>query len=164
MPQPRFCPECGAEYLARATECVDCGVPLVDAEAQPRPPVEQLPPASELCCVRAASIGWAQALSLLLSEAGIAHRVEAAVSDEDDTRQPGATLPFGVYVLDGDFEEASAIDARFTRQQIPDLPEDFGGDEAEGDAESCPACGEALGAEAGECPGCGLVLADDPED
>lgn len=31
----RWCPECGAEYLAHVSECADCRVGLVDAHSRP---------------------------------------------------------------------------------------------------------------------------------
>lgn len=75
--------------------------------------------------------------------------------DEGSVRQPGANLPYGVYVRADDVEAATAIDAQFTEYQIPDLP-DLEEHEAAGDA--CPACGAAISAETAECPDCGIVL------
>ncbi|MGH0028999.1 MAG: hypothetical protein ACQGVC_04355 [Myxococcota bacterium] len=156
MPDPVFCPECRAEYLWSATRCGDCDVALVSESALGDASVAELPPASELVCIRAAAVGWCQGLSVELSEAGIAHRIEVAADDEEDgtVRRPGANLPYGVYVREADAAAAAEVDAAFMKRQIPDMPEDAGG----GDDESCPACGEAVAASADECPECGLAL------
>lgn len=158
------CPRCEAEYLATAIECVECGVALVHPEQLASAAVQDLPPASELTCIRAASIAWTRALSERLSDAGIAHRVEAIRGDADDDddavrNRPNYRLPCGVYVRPEDVAAAAQIDAAFMRSQIPDLPD---GHEISGgsqDAEACPACGERVGLGARECPGCGLALA-----
>jgi hypothetical protein len=123
---------------------------------------EALPPASELTCIRAASVAWAQALSERLAHSGISHRIEAVGDDEADEsvrRQPSHRLPYGVYVRSADVEAAAAIDEAFFREQIPDLPEGHGALGAPEVPEGCPACGEPAGPDAAECPSCGLVLA-----
>lgn len=154
-----FCPECRAEYLASATTCADCDVPLVPEASLESAAAQALPPASELHCVRAAALGWARRLSDLLAEAGISHRIEVAQDDDDGSvRRPGANLPYGVYVRAEDLEAATEVDAEFMRSQIPDLDPDAGAAEAEDGDERCPACGAEVGADAGECPDCGLVL------
>ena len=159
------CPQCEAEYLATAIECVECRVALVHPEQLASAEVEDLPPASELTCIRAASVAWTRALSGRLSEVGIPHRVEAirehADADDDDSvrKRPNFRLPCGVYVRPDDLRAAAEIDADFMRSQIPDLPD---GHEISGgsqDAESCPACGERVRLDTRECPGCGLMLA-----
>jgi len=160
--EPVFCPECRGEYLASARECVDCGVALVPEYELGTSATEALPPVSELTCIRAASVGWAQALSERLAGSGISHRIEAvgdAEEDESVRRQPSHRLPYGVYVRSEDVEAAAAIDEAFFREQIPDLPE---GHEVAGASEvpdGCPACGEPADIGAAECPSCGLVLA-----
>jgi hypothetical protein len=67
-------------------------------------------------------------------------------------------MPFGIYVLPDDQAAASEIDAEFTGNQIPDIPEGFETDMREG--EDCPACGDAISESAAECPGCGLAMLD----
>jgi hypothetical protein len=158
MPEPVLCPSCGAEYVWTATTCSDCGVALVAGGSLETRTHEGLPPISELVCVRAASVGWARALSERLAEAGISHRIEVAHDDGDDgaERRPGVNLPFGVYVLPADLEAAAEVDAEFMQSQLPDLSRDAGA--APVDPESCPACGAATGG-AAECPDCGLALA-----
>ena len=158
------CPQCEAEYLATASECVECRVALVHPEQLASAEVEDLPPASELTCIRAASVAWTRTLSERLSDAGIPHRVEAIrefADDDDDSvrKRPNFRLPCGVYVRPDDSRAAAEIDADFMRSQIPDLPD---GHEISGgsqDAESCPACGERVSFDTRECPGCGLTLA-----
>jgi hypothetical protein len=157
------CPQCEAEYLATAIECVECRVALVHPEQLASAEAQDLPPASELTCIRAASMAWTRALSERLSEAGIPHRIEAVRGDDDDDdsvkSRPNFRLPCGVYVRPGDARAAAEIDATFMRSQIPDLPD---GHEISGgshDVESCPACGERVSLDTRECPGCGLALA-----
>lgn len=157
MPEPVFCPECRSEYVPSATRCVECDVALVAEHALGEHRPDELPPISELVCVRASAVGWAQALSERLAEAGISHRIEATSDDEDEgsVRRPGANLPYGVYVRREDVEAAAAVDAEYMQSQIPDMPDATAGDV---DAESCPACGAATGADANECSDCGLAL------
>ena len=154
-----FCPRCRCEYLARVSECADCGVALVPEHALEAATQDELPDLSELQCIRAASVGWAQGLSLRLSEAGISHRIEAAAEEgaESVRGEPGATLPYGVWVRDADLPAARQVDEDFLRSQIPDLPEELSDAEPAGD-DQCPACGTAVSASAEECPDCGLVL------
>jgi predicted RNA-binding Zn-ribbon protein involved in translation (DUF1610 family) len=156
---PKLCPECGEEYLHTASACIHCDVPLVlEGERPAQRAVEDLPPASELVCVRAASVGWAMSLSQHLVEAGIPHRVQAAELDADEgsRRKPGQNLPYGVFVLAEHAEAAARIDLAHTERQIPDIPEDFG--QSEISADDCPACGESIAPTATECPECGLAL------
>jgi len=96
---PKICPECGEEYVHVASVCIHCDVPLVlEGEVPVESAAEALPPASELVCVRASSVGWAMSLSEHLVEAGIPHRIQAATSDADEgeQRKPGQNLPYGV--------------------------------------------------------------------
>jgi hypothetical protein len=154
---PRVCPECREEYVHSTLVCVHCDVALVHADEVGSDAVDELPPISELHCVRAASVGWALGLSERLGEAGIPHRVEAASEGEEGReRRPGRNLPYGVYVRSEDLAAASEIDLRTLREEIPDLPEGF--EMAEGAEDACPACGEPVDVGAPECPGCGLAL------
>ena len=155
-----FCPRCRCEYFGRVVECADCGVALVPEHALAASQPGELPPVSELTCVRASAVGWAQGLSLRLSEAGIAHRIEA-VPDEGGSEsvrgEPDALLPYGVWVREEELAAAREVDEDFLRSQIPDLPEDLSAQEAVGD-DQCPACGMAVSSDTEECPDCGLVL------
>lgn len=158
MPEPVYCPECGAEYLWSATTCAECDVALVPESALGSRAVSELPPVAELVCIRAAAVGWCQQLSERLVEAGISHRIEVASGDEHEgaARRPGATLPYGVYVRREDAAAAARVDAAFMRQQIPDLPDDFGAETG-----ACPGCGATAAPDAEECPECGLALSGD---
>lgn len=160
MPMPpKLCPECGEEYVHAASVCAHCDVPLVlEGEAPEAARVGELPPISELVCVRASSAGWAMGLSERLVEAGIPHRVQAASAEADEggQRRPGSNLPYGVFVRSEDEPAATEIDLAYTEHQIPDLPEDFAATAI--DSDQCPACGEAILETASECPGCGLAL------
>lgn len=155
---PKFCPECRDEYIHAATVCSTCNVALVleeDLVLESGP--DEMPPISELVCIRASAVGWALALSERLSEAGIPHRVQAASADDDDgsRNRPGHNLPYGVFVLEADLEAAQQIDAEHTAHEIPDMS-----DLPEGalNPDGCPACGDPIDEEADECPGCGLAL------
>ena len=147
---PKVCPECDAEYLGSATTCAECDVPLVHAEELE--PLGELPPVSELVCVRSAGVAWARSYSERLSEAGISHRIEAGGGP------PGApeSSSCQVFVRPEDAEAAAEVDALHLRTQIPDLPD--AAEEGEADLESCPACGVSVSADARECSSCGLAL------
>ena len=146
MLPPKACPECNAEYLGSATICADCDVPLVHAEELE--PLAELPPVSELVCVRSAGVAWARSYSERLSEAGISHRIEAGGERESSSCQ--------VFVRPEDAQAAAEIDAVHLRTQIPDLPD--APEEGEANLESCPACGESVAVDARECSSCGLAL------
>lgn len=148
---PKVCPECGEEYVHSMVTCVDCEVELVHSDALGDEPASELPPVAELTSIRVASAGWAVALSELLVEAGIPHRVELVSADG------GASGPYGVYVRAENVERARAIDAELIDREIPDLPEGWEAAATAG-GEGCPACGSEVGADAVECPDCGLAL------
>ena len=155
-----FCPRCRCEYLRNVLECADCGVELVPEYSLEALGREEMPPIAELTCIRSASVGWAQALSQRLSEAGISHRIEAVPDEargESVRGEPDALLPYGVWVLEADLPAAREVDENFLRSQIPDLPEDLSADALAGEGQ-CPACGTAVSQDAHECSDCGLVL------
>lgn len=160
MPMPpKVCPECREEYVHAASVCVHCDVALVlEGDLPDADRAAELPPISELICVRASSVGWAMGLSERLVEAGIPHRVQAAGAEDDEGSQgkPGANLPFGVFVRPEDEAAASEIDLAHTEHQIPGIPEGF--DPVSVSTDHCPACGDAILETATECPGCGLAL------
>jgi hypothetical protein len=155
---PKYCPECGEEYVHTMTTCVDCGVPLLLERAPIA--VHELPPASKLLRVRTATVSWSRGFSERLVEAGIAHRVEL----EPESDRDGSTLASRsdrrctVYVREEDAAEATRLDAEHLRSQIPDVPDDFG--VAAPGEDTCPACGEPADLAAAECAGCGLAFRD----
>jgi len=159
---PKFCPECRDEFVHSATICVGCDVPLVLEGELGADRGEELPPISELVCIRASAVGWARALSEKLAEAGIPHRIQAAGADdgegEGEQQKPGENLPYGVYVLDEDVEEATKIDLEHTNSEIPDIPEGFEGAQSDVADDACPACGDPIVPTTDECPGCGLAI------
>jgi hypothetical protein len=157
-PEYKLCPSCRTEYLPVATRCADCDVDLVhrDAVAAEAEHLATFPPASELECVRVAPIAWIHALSEALQQRGVAHRVEhASAEDAPDGQRPevfGNAQLFGLYVQSEHAPAARDLDGVIAAQVLPEEAPAL----AEGEAEMCPACGTALGADAIECPDCGL--------
>jgi hypothetical protein len=155
----KVCPECRAEHVASAIRCADCDVDLVEAGELPADdaPVD-LPPASELACVRVAPLPWIRALSDGLAERGVAHRVEAATDGDVPEGQSAAVFGdaqlFGLYVEEHSAAEARELDSGIAHQVLPGEAPSL----EEGEETACPACGTALAADAVECADCGLVL------
>jgi hypothetical protein len=155
-----ICPECREEHIRAATHCADCHIELVTPDEVAAIDVEvvELPPASELDCVRVAPLEWVRALSRGLEQAGIAHRIEGASAEDvpegqDATIFDGARL-FGLYVRGEDVAAARELDGAIVAQILPDEAPAL----EEGEQESCPACGTALAADEVECGECGLRL------
>jgi hypothetical protein len=158
---PKFCPECRDEYIHAATVCADCDVPLIfEGELGNAAVTQELPPISELVCIRASSVGWAMALSEKLAGAGIPHRIQAAGEEDGagDRQRPGQNLPYGVFVMDEDVEAATEIDIEHTKSEIPDIPQDFDTAFTERADDACPACGDPIDVAMDECRGCGLAI------
>jgi hypothetical protein len=150
------CPVCGGEYLAGVERCAGCGVPLVEASALPEEgPPPGLPPSADLVRLRVENPVWIDALARRLAAEGIPSRVEL-VGAESQARRLGS--PCALFVRPEDAERARAVDAELLRSQLPDLPE--GASTEWREAEGCPACGAAVGADASECPDCGLAFVD----
>jgi len=154
------CPECRAEHTRTATRCADCDVALVtpDRIADEEAAVAEFPPASELDCVRVAPLPWIRALSQGLEEGGVAHRVEPAREDDAPEGQDagvfdGAQL-FGLYVESENAAATREFDRAIAAQLLPEAAPPL----ADGEEESCPACGEPLAHDAVECGDCGLRL------
>jgi hypothetical protein len=152
-----MCPSCREEYLATVERCVHCGVALVAAGELPPEEQTDLPAPEELVRVRVENPVWIESLADRLAQEGIASRVELLDSDAPVARRHGA--PCALYVQSGDAERARQIDEELLRAQLPDLPE--GADTGWSEAEGCPACGAAVGADATECPDCGLGFRDE---
>jgi len=156
----RVCPDCREEHTRAATHCADCGVALVapDEITTIEEELFELPPASELECVRVAPLAWVRALSQGLERAGTAHRVEIASENDAPEGQDasvfdGAQL-FGLYVRSEDVSAACELDASIVPQILPDEAPPL----ADGEEESCPACGTPLAVDDLECGECGLRL------
>jgi hypothetical protein len=154
----RYCPVCRSEYTRVATRCLDCDVDLVEADALPpeSEPGEAFPPASELECVRVAPIDWIRALSGALQQGGVPHRVEpTSAKDAPEGQRPdvfGEAQLFGLFVEPEQVPPVRELDGRIAARLLPEEAPAL----AEGEEETCPACGTTLTPDAIECPDCGL--------
>ena len=151
----QICPVCKDEFTLVAQRCTECDVDLV-APGAAAP--DDLPPASELVCIRVAPVSWIEALSGVLEQGGVMHRVEPATAsdapDGQDTSAFGTSELIGIYVEQEHADRARSVDGEIASQVLPDEPEML----SEPNAESCPACGESLANDATECPECGLAF------
>ncbi|HZF10275.1 MAG TPA: hypothetical protein VFE33_15910 [Thermoanaerobaculia bacterium] len=159
----KVCPRCGGEYRLDAESCADCGDRLVYPEeaaaeialrAAPGTedaednfsftgPLYGLPPSDDLVCVCCSGERSIQALSGMLNEAGIAHRLDPAPYGE-------SFHDWCLYVLPEDGDAAAAIEADGWGPSIEKV------DPA--DPSVCPACGTPHPSGALECANCGLGL------
>ena len=156
----RLCPTCREEYTLAVLRCVECDVVLVAPGEIPEEPVAlEMPPASQLECVRVAPRAWVRALSGALEELGVAHRVEPSSPQDAPEGQTAESFGdadlFGLYVRGDALAAAREIDGRIEEQVLPREGEALG----EGDTDACPACGSDLSDVAEECPDCGLPFA-----
>ena len=157
----KICPACGAEYRPIASRCADCDVELVHREslAAAIAAQEHFPEASELDCVRVAPIEWIQGLSNALQKRGVGHRVErATAADAPEGQRPdlfGDTALYGLFVQGDEVPLARELDDAIAGRILPEEAPEL----SEGEEESCPACGAALGADSTECGDCGLAFA-----
>lgn len=151
----QICPVCKDEFTLAAQRCTECDVDLI---APGSAASGDLPPAADLVCIRVAPVGWIEALSGVLEQGGIMHRVEpATAADAPDGQEAGVfgnVELIGLYVEPEQEERVRSVDAQIASQLLPDEPELL----AEPNAESCPACGENLSNDATECPECGLAF------
>jgi len=152
----QHCPDCRVDYTLSVTHCADCGAALVPGEAPPPEVAEDLPPVSELVCIRVADLRWISTLSRGLQESGVTHRVEpATVADAPQGQRAdvfGEAQLFGLYVRESDTPAARELDGTLAAALLPEEAPPV----AEGQQDDCPACGTALGADVLECPDCGL--------
>lgn len=157
-PQFKVCPECRVEYRLSAEVCADCRVPLVHAEAlAAEESIEDFPPADQLACVRVAPRAWIEALSMGLQQQGVTLRVERARAEDAPDGQRADIFGdveqlFGLYVRSEKLALAQELDASIAALLVPEDSAPL----EEGEVDACPACGDALSADALECPGCGL--------
>lgn len=155
----KVCPACRVEHLQSATRCADCDVDLVHSGELPSEAESaDLPPASDLACVRVAPLPWIRALSEGLEQLGVAHRVESATPEAAPEGQSAAVFGdlqlFGLYVEGENAVPARELDSRIAAQVLPEEAPPLD----EGEEDSCPACSSRLPPHAVECPDCGLVL------
>jgi hypothetical protein len=188
-PSYKICPDCGGEYRLDIERCADCGIVLVfpgqapalreDEEEPVRAapellhtlpypgPLHELPPSDDLVCICCRPIDTLQSLSLLLNEAGIAHRIDPApfyptlFSDDthpiDDYKRPPRkayrpTVVCGcLYTLPPDGDAAAAVDDGMWKSAFDDP-------NLERDLTVCPACETPHARDANQCTHCGLVL------
>jgi hypothetical protein len=131
---------------------VDGGLPEAEEEEQEF----DFPEVSELECVRVAPVEWIQALSNAFQGRGIPHRVGPATPEDAPEGQRaeifGNAPLFGIYVLADNAAAAAEIDAATAARILPEEAPAL----AEGEEESCPACGTVLTRDATECSDCGL--------
>lgn len=160
-PRSKVCPECRSEYFATTSQCVDCGIALVHPEEIVDEIPEELPPTTDLVPIRIASVSWMRGFSDVLSEAGLAHRVDlppTADNEVERVKRRSHDDGVAVYVRPEDQERALALDSAYLRDQIPDAPEDAPAQPSVLEEDSCPACGDPLAPHEPECPGCGLFV------
>jgi hypothetical protein len=150
----KVCPGCEGEYLPSVEVCRDCGLPLVwegDARKPRGGEGLVLPHGEGLVLIREAELGWAMGLGRALAGEGIPHRLDPAT-------RAGSGARWAVWVGAQNASRAAEVDAEYARSELPDVgaaPSEQGVTPSE---DRCPACGEALAADAGECAECGLVF------
>jgi len=159
------CRQCGSEFQAHVTQCIDCGGPTEPrwdgpgmvappaplSHAVPMPtlhavPMPTLPDDAAAYAVCTADRRGARELAIALAEAGVACRVD--LSPNDPSRW------YVVCVAPADAERAGTVYREFLAQAVPDgdsLPTEMPTDR-------CPACGASLLSSALECPECGLAV------
>lgn len=151
----QICPSCKGEFTLFVERCTECEVDLVSPGVRS----DEFPPASELTCIRVAPVPWIEALSQALEEQEVLHRVEPIAPGEVPEGAPvageGQGELAGLFVADDGIGPARTIDQAIAAQVNP---EQHAEQLAEGEVESCPACGESLAADAAECPECGLAF------
>ncbi len=152
----QICPSCKGEFTLVVDRCSECDVDLVAPDSAMGDP-DHFPPASELTCVRVAPAQWIEAVSEGLEQRDIPHRVEPVAPGDipEGVEVVGTGELVGLFVADDGLAAAREIDQAIAAQV---LPEQHAEPLPQGEAESCPACGEELAADAAECPECGLAF------
>jgi hypothetical protein len=157
----KVCPACRAEFRQQATRCADCGADLVPIDALPSEPAAapELAPAAALECVRVAPQDWILALSRVLQQEGLGHRIEPARAEDAPAGQRpdvfGPVQLFGLYLPAEHAAVARELDAGIAARLLPEEAPAL----VQGEQDACPACGAALPADALECPDCELSFA-----
>ena len=153
------CPDCGSEFQARVTRCIDCGAPTRPAEAGSEPRRKERPPFSlprespARGLVQEINLGRAESLCSYLEEHGISCRIE--VSEVEEIQFKGATCSYLVCVAEEDLGRACELRHEHLLIESPEIADDFGDLPA---IDQCPACGSRVSTESAECPSCGLTL------
>lgn len=158
-PEFKVCPSCREEFTLAAVDCSGCGVLLVypgDLDGDDNVEDQEIPPVSELACVRVGPLPWTRALSAALSEAEITHRVAVDTRSEEEggagRERFGGEDVYGTWVLPDEHDAALEIDTMLFAHLQPEEAEDAHEEEA------CPACQEPLAPDALECGSCGLAF------
>ena len=152
------CSDCGSEFQAHVTRCIDCGAPTRPAEAGGEPQRKEKPPfslsrespARGLC--QETGLGRAESLASFLEEHGIPCRIEVSEVDELKFRHSA----YLICVADVDLERASELRHEHLLIENPEIAEEL--DTSLPEIDQCPACGSRVSADSSECPSCGLVL------
>ena len=163
--QTKTCPECGAEYNARAMACADCHVALVWRRDRARParagrgdPWSELPPGPAGLLIEDDQHA-AEHYMDRLADAGIPTAMLPVVRTNDDGfLEPvpdgsGTGFRTQLFAARDDYAEAAHVVAEAFARRNPSLAET---PYQEFPEEGCPACGATLPENAAECPDCGL--------
>jgi len=151
------CPDCGSEFQARVTLCIDCGAPTRPAEAGSEPHRKERQPFSlprespAKGLIQDDNLEKAESLGNFLEEHGIPCRIEAS-------EIPGTRLKrcsYSVCVAEENLNRAIDLRHEHLLSENPEIAEEFGDFTA---IDQCPACGSQVSPESAECPSCGLVL------
>ena len=150
--EDRICPNCDEEFQATIEICLDCGTATVPRSAAPireEGPVTRqgLEPGEEAFSLRTADYDWASHLVEKLDTAGL----RSTLIGDKSCCPPR----FTVFVPASDLERAGQIDRELYLERVPDAAGDL---PADGDDETCPACGSKVAPKAAECGECGLGL------
>jgi len=149
MEETKICPECGVEYYAHITECVDCRIKLTtEIEQTDQEKAED----TELSTLIARGpVANLKPLVDLIAGEGINHKVELLEPELNIELTPGSE--FGVFTKPEDTDKVAELVRMAATDEFPELKQ------ADEQLESgkCPACGADVN-DNRECPDCGLPL------
>jgi hypothetical protein len=149
--------------------CLDCGVPLKDAddeqvpfEARPRPgnaldppPVERRPPEGYVPVYSGRDVGDVEPLAAAMQEAEIAFHVQ------ETAERPGrSAASYSLYVPEPEAARARRVMAPLLGEGVDPEALDRSFDPEAGYAQ-CPACSAQIPGGAEACPDCGLGVSGD---